>query len=471
MLNVSSTFKQLLYEDRRDYLSYADITLSDGTKLSLDNSAIWDSGMEISDSVSSDNSFDVGAAIVNSSKIVINNIYDDYSDYDFSNAEVIMYVGLNGTIERVRKGTFHVDEPKYNGAIITLNCLDNMSKFDRPYSESTLQYPANLNQIVRGVTLQTYNFPHDDYVVKERPDDEATTFGEVIQWAAQIACCFCRCDVYGRLELKWYDQEAFENRYFLSGGTFKNIPPTNETVSGGTFNPWTDGETINSGEFSELNGIHHIYSLSSISTSTDDVVITGISVTVKASDDDSEQEIVVSETGTLGYVISFENNDLINIGDGPTIAGWIGEKLIGFRFRKASISHLSDPTIEAGDVAILTDTKGRNYNIVISSTKFNSNGSYQNTESSALDPIRNSAIRFSEATKNYVDYRKEIKREKTAREQAIENLTNRINNSSGVFTTVDTQPDGSNIYYLHNKPSLSDYGVYPLMEENHLMLE
>ena len=468
MLNVSSAFKQMLYEDKRDYLSYADITLSDGTVLNLDNSGIWNDGMEISDSVSSDNSFDVGAAIVNSAKIVINNIYDDYSDYDFSNAQVIMYVGMklpDGTIERIRKGTFHVDEAKYNGAIITLNCLDNISKFDSPYSESTLKYPATLGQIVRdaclkcGVTLQTYNFPHDDYVVKERPDDEATTFGEVIQWAAQIACCFCRCDVYGRLELKWYDQEAFENRYFLSGGTFKNIPPTNETVSGGTFNPWTDGETINSGEFSELNGIHHIYSLSSISTSTDDVVITGISVTVKASDDDSEQEIVVSETGTLGYVISFENNDLINIGDGPTIAGWIGEKLIGFRFRKASISHLSDPTIEAGDVAILTDTKGRNYNIIISSTKFNSNGSYQNTESSALDPIRNSAIRFSEATKNYVDYRKEIKREKTAREQAIENLTNRINNSSGVFTTVDTQPDGSNIYYLHNKPSLSDSDI------------
>lgn len=468
MLNVSSAFKQMLYEDKRDYLSYADITLSDGTVLNLDNSGIWNDGMEISDSVSSDNSFDVGAAIVNSAKIVINNIYDDYSNYDFSNAQVIMYVGMklpDGTIERIRKGTFHVDEAKYNGAIITLNCLDNISKFDSPYSESTLKYPATLGQIVRdaclkcGVTLQTYNFPHDDYVVKERPDDEATTFGEVIQWAAQIACCFCRCDVYGRLELKWYDQEAFENRYFLSGGTFKNIPPTNETVSGGTFNPWTDGETINSGEFSELNGIHHIYSLSSISTSTDDVVITGISVTVKASDDDSEQEIVVSETGTLGYVISFENNDLINIGDGPTIAGWIGEKLIGFRFRKASISHLSDPTIEAGDVAILTDTKGRNYNIIISSTKFNSNGSYQNTESSALDPIRNSAIRFSEATKNYVDYRKEIKREKTAREQAIENLTNRINNSSGVFTTVDTQPDGSNIYYLHNKPSLSDSDI------------
>ena len=467
MLNVSSTFKQLLYEDKRNYLSYADITLSDGTKLSLDNSDIWDSGMEISDSVSSDNSFDVGAAIVNSSKIVINNIYDDYSDYDFSNAEVIMYVGLKlpgGTIERVRKGTFHVDEPKYNGAIITLNCLDNMSKFDRPYSESTLQYPATLNQIVRdacskcGVTLQTYDFPHDDYVVQERPEDEATTFGEVIQWAAQIACCFCRCDVYGRLELKWYDQAALERRTALDGGSFSELPDTSNIVSGGTFNPWTTGESIDGGSFSDLS-VHHIYSISSLSVSTDDVVITGIRVSVKSSNDDNEQEVVVSQTGTEGYVISFESNELINAGDGTTVAGWIGERLIGFRFRKASISHLSDPTIEAGDVAFLTDSKGRTYDIVISSTKFNSDGAYQNTESSALDPIRNSATRYSEATKNYVNYRKEIQKEKTDREQAIEELTNRINNSSGTFTTIETQPDGSNIYYLHNKPQLADSDI------------
>lgn len=465
MINVSDAFKQLLNDGHNNYLTYVDITLSDGTKLSLGNSEIWDSGVEISDSVSSDNSFDVGAAIVNSAKIVINNIYDTYSDYDFFNAEAVTYVGLklpDGTTERIRKGTFFVDDPKYNGAIITLNCLDNMSKFDRPYSESTLQYPATLNQIIRdacsvcGVTLQTYNFPHDDYVVKERPEDEATTFGEVIQWAAQIACCFCRCDVYGRLELKWYNQEALENHSMLSGGDFKDS--FEDTVSGGAMNPWTTGEEINAGDFSVTNEIHHIYSLSSLSLSTDDVVITGIRVSVKASDD-SENEIAVTQAGKDGYVISIEGNELINIGDGAIVAGWIGEKLIGFRFRKASISHVSNPTIEAGDVAMLTDTKGRVYDIVISSTTFNSNGSYQKTESSAVDPIRNSATRFSESTKNYVDYRKEIQKERTEREKALEELGKRLEASTGVFTTIEEQPDGSNIYYLHNKPSLDDSDI------------
>lgn len=43
----------------------------------------------------------------------INNIYDNYSIYDFSGANVVVYVGMelsNGTIEKIRKGTFIVDE-------------------------------------------------------------------------------------------------------------------------------------------------------------------------------------------------------------------------------------------------------------------------------------------------------------------------------------------------------------------------
>lgn len=42
-------------------------------------------------------------------------------------------------IETVQKGVFYVDETSYNGSIITLKCLDNMSKFDRDYKESNLE--------------------------------------------------------------------------------------------------------------------------------------------------------------------------------------------------------------------------------------------------------------------------------------------------------------------------------------------
>lgn len=430
MINASSEFKQLNNEKgRKDYLEYADVTLKDGMILNLTNKDLWGGGMALEDAVSSDNSFDIGAAIINKCNLTINNIYDDFSDYIFDDAEVVTYVGLklnDGTVEKLRKGTFAVTDPKYNGSIITLECLDNMRKFDRPYSESKLNYPATLNAIVQdacticGVTLQTYDFPHDDFIVQSRPTDEAITFREIISWAAQISGGFCRCDVYGRLEIKWYNQAALEN------------PELNTSK------------------------LHHITSNYSAPTvALDDVVITGVRVVEKNESEETQNELTTYQSGTDGYVVSIEDNELIKNGAGQTIVGWLGEKLIGFRFRKASTNHASDPTIEAGDVGILTDRKGTEYKIIVSSTKF-STGSSQNTVSAAETPARNSAARYSSMTKNYVEWRKSIQKEKIEREKALEEIGKRLESSQGVFTTVEEQENGGNIYYLHNKPTLQD---------------
>lgn len=469
VINVSSSFKRELYNDNRNYLEYVDITLTDGTELNLTNRHLWNGGLRIEDAVSGDNSFDVGAAIINKCTVTINNIYDDFSEYDFTNAKIISYVGLglpDGTIEKIRKGTYTVDDAKYNGSIITLPCLDNMSKFDKAYSESSLKYPATLNTIVRdacdrcGVTLQAYSFPHDDFVVQERPADKATTFREVISWVAQIACCFCRCDVYGRLELKWYNQEALE-KADLDGGYFDTENPSEyesgDIADGGTFNPWNVGYEYDGGSFEELKAVHHIYSLYSMDISVDDVVITGVRILEK-NKEDNQDAITTYQSGSDGYVISIENNDLIKGGAGEIIVGWLGEQLIGFRFRKASVSHASNPTIEAGDVGFLTDRKQNTYRIVISSTRFSTGGS-QTTSSRAENPARNTAARFSAQTKNYVDYRKDIEKERTDREIALEQLKDRIDNSSGLFTTAVRQPDGSDIFYMHNKPILTESDI------------
>lgn len=468
MINISNAFKNELYNGNVSFLGYADITLSDDTVLHLTNENFWNGGVSIEDAVSNDNTFEIGSTIINKCTLTINNIYDDFSDYDFNNAKVIVYIGLelpDGTIEKIRKGTYTVDETQYDGSIISLSCLDNMSKFDKAYTESSLKYPATLNQIVLdacnvcGVSLQTYDFPHDDFLVNERPNDEAVTFREIIGWCAQIACCFCRCDTQGRLELKWYDQKVLEDEKTLDGGTFDSDSPysTGADADGGTFDPWNDGYKFDSGFFDDTQKFHHIYSNYSSSISTDDVVITGVRILEKSSDENSS-EITTYQTGTEGYIVSIENNELIKNGAGANVVGWIGEQIIGFRFRKAQVSHTSNPSIEAGDVGFLTDRKQKTYRIIISSTNFATRSS-QSTSSSAETPLKNSASRFSESTKNYVDYRKEIQKERTDREEALEELGNRIDESSGLFTTEEIQGDGSTIFYLHNKPQLSESNI------------
>lgn len=468
MIHPSRAFVyQLHNEDNRKYMEYVDITPKGVETIHLTNENLWNGGLSIEDAVSSDSSFDIGAAIINKSTVVINNIYEQFSEYDFTDAEVIAYVGLqlaDGTIERLRKGTYAVDEASYNGDIITLSCLDNMRKFDKPYSESSLKYPATLNLIVRdacdrcGVQLNTYDFPHNDFVVKERPNDEAVTFREIISWAAQIAGCFCRCDVYGRLELKWYDQKLLEMKS-LDGGIFDEGNPyqTGDNADGGSFKPWNEGYEFDGGTFKGLNNIHNIYSNYSMDLSTDDVVITGVKILEKT-EENNQDAITTYQSGSDGYVISIENNELIKGGAGKRIVGWLGEQLIGFRFRRASVSHASDPTIEAGDVGFFTDRKQHTYPIVISSTIFTTGGS-QTTTSSAETPARNSAARYSAETKNYVDYRRGIEKERTDREKALDALKDRMDNASGLFTTEEIQTDGSTIFYMHDKPTLEESSI------------
>lgn len=485
MINVTTAFRQALYNDDRRYLEYADITLDDTnhTVLHVTNENIWQGGFSIEDSVGEDNTFSaLGSTIINSCTIVLNNIYETYSEYDFSNAKVVVAVGLElpnpndsttTYIEKAWKGDFYVDEATYNGSIITLKCLDDMKQFDRPYSQSTLSYPATLGTIVNdactrcGVELGTLNFPHKDYSIPTRPEDEKVTFREVIGWCATIAGCFARFAYYptankSKLELKWFNQNALEQHaQGTDGGSFDNGTPrysTGDTLDGGTFNPWNTGDAADAGAFTDERPYHHIVSLYNHNISVDDVVITGVRTTVKDDDDDSATETITALTGTEGYVIDIADNEFITKTNATDIRTWLGQQLIGLKFRKASVSHPSDPSIEAGDIAFVYDRKGNEYPILVTRTVFNGFGT-QTTVCGADTPNRNSATRYTQVTKSYVDTRKKMKEQKNQYDQALDDLAEAIGNAKGMYETVVPQTGGGNITYVHNKPTLVESDV------------
>lgn len=465
MKNVSSTFRSELNNDNRIFINSCIITLSDGIVLSIDNSKIWDSGFKIEDAVSGSNSFDLGSVIIGKFTVSLNNIYDEYSIYDFTDCVASnVKIGLelpDGTVESVIYGKYYINEPKYNGAVITLEFCDCLYKFDKDYSLSKLEYPATLGQIVMDacdvcdVQLGTTSFSHDNYVVQSRPEDSALTFRQVLQWVGEISCNFCKADSQGRLSLSWYDTETLESLNRVDGGMFSPWI-AGESIDGGAFDPWGTGDTFDGGSLlREDAGYHYIKSFSTLSLSTDDVVVTGVRVVQKSSDDNGS---VSYQSGSDGYVISVEDNKLIQGDMGNTVASMLGEKLIGLRFRPFTASCLSDPTIESGDIAVIMDVKGNFYNTVITSNMFQP-GSYQNISCGAKTPARNSATRYSKITQVYVDYRKDIQKERTEREKALDKLSERINVSSGFFTTAETKEDGSKIYYMHNKPLLSESDI------------
>lgn len=466
MRNVSNAFRNELYNDNRNYIVSCDITFSDGTKKTVTNAQVWSGGFKVEDSVSGSNNFEIGAAIVGKFTLVLNNIYDDYSEYDFYGAEISnVKCGLklpDETTESVSFGKYTVDEPKYNGSIITLSCLDNMSKFDRPYSESNLTYPATLGQIVRDacnicdvpLASDSATFDNDDYVVDARPDDN-TTFREVLSWVGQISCHWLKCNNNGQLSLRWYDRETYDKLFGIYDAGNFNDDIEKDTVDAGTFANPADGDVIDFGTFSDSKKYHHIYSTTSTDMSTDDVTITGIRVTERAPEDAEDQEDIVYQYGEDGYVLGIEGNELIQSGKGSQVASYLGGKIVGLTFRPLSLTCLSDPTIESGDLAIFTDRKGRSYKTLITSTTFQAKN-YQKVSCDAESPSKKNASRISKYTKVYQDLKNNLKRQKTAWEQAIEDLDNRLTNSSGLYSTIEQQEDGSNIYYLHDKPTLEE---------------
>lgn len=387
--------------------------------LNLTSSDLWANGVMFEDSVSGDNSFDIGSAIINVLTLSINNFDGRYSDYDFDGAEVVCYIGLaldDGTTEKVRICTTTVvEQPEIETVTIDLTCEDNMRKFDRDYSESKLIYPATRAQIIRdacsvcGVTLLTTSFDRDDYIVQKRPADDALTFRQVLQWVAQIGCQWLRCDEYGRLCVKWFDT--------------------------GKTNPQEINVTYN------------------FTPKHTDVVITGVKVTEYS---DSSEDVAGSYiSGTEGYVLGISDNKLIRKGDGETVASIIAEKCVGMRFRPFDSGCPTNVALEAGDAIIITDRNGKLYNTYLTTTTLHP-GSGQTIACNAKSAAKNSSTRYSQATQTYVDARNLVEKEKNERKKAIENLQESLSVGSGLFATYVQQEDGSTISYFHDKGTLKE---------------
>lgn len=371
------------------------------------------------DSVSGDNSFDIGSAIINVLTLSINNFDGRYSDYDFDGAEVVCYIGLaldDGTTEKVRICTATVvEQPEVETVTIDLTCEDNMRKFDRDYSKSKLIYPATRAQIIRdacsvcGVTLLATSFDRDDYVVQQRPADDALTFRQVLQWVAQIGCQWLRCDEYGRLCVKWFDT--------------------------GKTNPQEINVTYN------------------FTPKHTDVVITGVKVTEYS---DSSEDVAGSYiSGTEGYVLGISDNKLIRKGDGETVASIIAEKCVGMVFRPFESQCPTDIALEAGDTITIEDRNGKLYNTYLTTTTLHP-GSGQTIACNAKSAAKNSSTRYSQATQTYVDAWNLVEKEKSERKKAIEKLQESLSVGSGLFATYVQQEDGSTISYFHDKASLAE---------------
>lgn len=454
MRNLSTEFKEQQNSGNRNYLKYADFTFTDGSTLSITDKDLWSNGFKFEDAVSQSGSFDIGAAIVNKLTLQINNFSGKYTDYIWDGARVVCHIGLELStgIEKIRICTMTVtDAPYQNTAIISLTCEDSMRLFDRDYSESKLSYPETRLQIIQdacevcGVTLQSTRFDNDDFVIQNRPDDSSITFRQVIAWIAQMGCQWAKTDAYGRLCLDWYKNEVPENFYNKAEVPWKDIEGKDilDTTGAQIITVMQKGITA-----IDTNGFTPwLY----------DIEITGVKVTEYV-ENSSKNEAKTYQSGKSGYVIEISDNKLIQEGSGEKICQIIADRCVGLKFRPFTTGALTNIAWEAGDTIEISDRNGKQYKSFLTSVTLNP-GAFEQLECSAKSVSRNKQKQYTLSQQVQAENKKNLKDERTAREKALEELSKRLAESSGTYTTVETQPDGSNIYYLHNKPQLSDSDI------------
>jgi len=423
MINVSNEFKTLMSE-RQDFKEYAEVTLANGTVLelteddfSIDNNSLVDSAGA--------NSIPLGVALSRNVQLEIMNDDDHLSDYDFFGAKIRLYLTfeLSSTTEKIEYGTFTVTQPETYGSVVTIVGYDDMYKADKTYS-TTLTFPATAKSVLIdscdtcGILIGDSNFLHNDFQIPTMPSSEYT-HRQIIGFIAMLACGNARIDRTGHLQIMTYD-----------------------------FN-------YNSGN------VHNLTDYNTLTNDTNDVQVTGVQMTrtVKKTvtdEEGNENEEDVEETvkvGADGYILSLEN-PLVK-GHEETLVSWVYDKFKTVTFRGFTMDYISYPIAEFMDKIKVTDWKGKSFYSVLTDANFVFFG-YTTLQNSAESPMRNQSNYTSSEQKALIQGKELVEREKANREIAIKKLNETLKSGSGLYSTEEKQPDGSSIYYLHDKRSLAE---------------
>lgn len=455
MIKVSDAFERKI-ENGFPVTEEVQITFANGVVKTV-REEILNADNEIADGVDG-NSFPIGTTVCKTCGLALDNSEEQWKDYDFYGAKLKVRLKMtldDGTVETISKGTYTVTVPEEYGEDVELTALDDMHKANKTYT-TNLQFPQTAFSVLRdacqtcGISLGVTSLDHGDVQISEIPEE--MTFRVVIGCIAMLDSANARIDTDGYLQfIKWdfSDIEDTDNAAVVNSDGFvsfdggSNSDSDDYVIPAGTWVIDSAGYLHLQGKKTESIDAELREYISSPTLSTDDIVITGICV--KSGD-------ASYLYGKAGYVLELENT-LLQSDQLQTVASWIGDNLIGIRFRSMEGDLLYNPLIEFGDMARTYDRKGNAHITPITYAASPLNGK-TTVKTQAESPVRGSSKYYSESTKTFVETRKLVQREESARNEALKKLEKGLSDGSGMYETLVKQEDGSTISYVHDKPTI-----------------
>lgn len=498
MINVSNAFREKL-EAGEPVRMVVDITFPDGTKKTI-NKDIMNGDNGFSDCADS-SSFPVGVTVCKTLTLSINNDQEQWKNYNFYGAKIHAYLKLQTSyaapesvstlldesynpildstgdpiiatqaatkdiIETIDKGVYTVTTPEQYSDIINVTALDDMYKANKTYT-SGLKLPQSLINLVIdacktvGIGMNL-TMDHGDIIIRSVPD--SMTFRQLFGYAAMVESANARIDYSGNLQfVKWdFGKMESDNAATVDTDGFVHFGDANPSIDTDGFVS-LPGWTINAEGFLALTSgpgsdVQRLMAYANPpALSSDDIVITGIKVMNGQSNDDANTDYS-GMYGEEGYVLELEN-ELIDTDQLQTVANIIGEQIVGARFRNLEGDLVYNPLVEFGDMVYTYDRLGNKYLTPLTYVSGNVGG-LTTVKTQADDPIRGSSDFYGNSTKAIVAARQMVRKETSAREEAIRRLAETLNSSSGLYMTQEPQQDGSIIYYMHNKPTIAESNI------------
>lgn len=408
MYSISKQCYDVLFSSTRQFTVRATVTLADGTVMSLVAADFKQSGIQLNEATSSSGSFDLGAAIMSKLTLTLNNASGKFSDINFIGGQVnAIQIGVylnETTIEWIPLGVFDIDSVKYSGSAAEITAYDLLGRADRDLSES-IAFPLKLGPLLRricadcGIPWNGDSFLHENYVVNSPPQN--ATCRDVISYIAQLAGGYARMTREGNLELSWYGVHMPPGgaEDCLDGGIFLDMA-SGDTADGKDFFDYSDSD-IEGGDDTD----RRICKISNPKSLSGDKALTVTGVRYIEGDsqqtslDKNGNEVITSVKGnaylcgTDEYVFDLSENPLLQH-DIPLVLAALGEKLIGESFSPLSITCMSNPAFEAGDIIHVTDRKGNDYTAYVNVCAYKF-GAPQSLSCDAESAAENKSIHYS----------------------------------------------------------------------------
>ena len=384
----------------------------------LTEADILENGLTVDRYCFSSGKLEIGSAVASELSVKLDNHLGKFDTVDFDGAVFSVSVGIkkwdakqweNAALYHIPLGIFTVDDITKGESSITLNALDNMVKFDRPF-DSDIIFPTTVGDLLQkactacGVLPQTTDFPNASYRVIECPEGDDLTWRQIVQWIAEIAGTNAWIDWNGQLRLTWFEDTDIEITSF-------------------------DRYSSETEEYS--------------------VTVTGVQI-VDTND-------AKSLAGYTGCVLNIEGNKLIQQEAGA-LAQRIYGIVEGFRYLPYSCTTRAFPFLFPMDTLVYVDKKGVRHKTIVSAVTYTVNGA-MSLAGEGIGKTENERSPASGTTKQekliIEKVKQSLEKDSAGKYSTLVNLNQTIGGAFGLYQT-EAERYGVKSLYFHDKPTLED---------------